>query len=74
MVSKQGFTFGDSTNISKAKSHIGLYVDVNLTSNTEICYYLNSRGEKVEVMNMFYEKTYGTEITINLETKTFTSK
>ena len=71
MVSKQGFTFSDSTNISKAKSHIGFFVDVNLTSNTELCYYLNSKGEKVEVMNMFYDKNYGTEISINLNTKKF---
>lgn len=71
MVSKQGFTFSDSTNISKAKSHIGFFVDVNLTSNTALCYYLNSKGEKVEVMNMFYDKNYGTEISINLNTKKF---
>lgn len=74
MISKQGFTFSDSNKLAGAKSHIGLFIDVDLNTKKELCYYLNSRGEKVEVMNMFYEKTYGTEITIDLETKEFTSK
>lgn len=71
MVSKQGFTFGDPTTIYSAKSHIGFYVDVDFVNNKEVCHYLNSNGEKVEVMNMFYEKDYGTEITIDLTTKAF---
>ena len=73
MVSKPGFTFADDTNLSTAKSQIGLYVDVNLNENKEVCYYLNSKGEKVDVMNMWAEKHYGTEITIDLTTKKFSS-
>ena len=71
MVSKQGFTFSDDTDISTAQSHIGLYVDVDFSANKETCYYLNSNGEKVSTMNMFYDKDYGTEIVIDLNTKQF---
>ena len=71
MVSKQGFTFGDPTNITGAKSHIGFYVDADLSADEERCHYLNSAGEKVDVMNMFYDKAYGQEIRIDLTTKEF---
>ena len=71
MVSKQGFTFGDPTTIWSAKSHIGFHVNVDLAANKEYCYYLNSRGEKVSTMNMFYDKDYGTDIAIDLATKAF---
>ena len=73
MVSKPGFTFKDEPDLSAAKSQIGLYVDADLVGKKETCYYLNSRGEKVDVMNMWAEKHYGTEITIDLTTKVFTS-
>ena len=71
MVSKQGFTFSDPTDITGAKSHIGFYVDVNLRTRKQYCHYLNSRGEKVDVMNMFYDKSYGKDIAIDLDTKAF---
>ena len=73
MVSKPGFTFSDEPNLSSTKSQIGLFVDVDLVGNKETCYYLNSKGQKVDVMNMWAEKHYGTEITIDLTTKVFTS-
>ena len=73
MVSKPGFTFGDSAALHGARSQIGFYVDVNLSTNKEVCHYLNSKGEKVDVMNMFFDKTYGKEISIDLDTKQFTS-
>lgn len=71
MVSKPGLTYGDDTNLSFAKSHIGLYVSVNFLTDKESCVYINSRGEHVETMNMFYDKSYGTEIVIDLNTKEF---
>ena len=71
MISKPGFTFSDEPGLSKAKSYIGLVVDVNLNTKKELCYYLNSKGEKVELMNMFFDKAYGKEITIDLNTKKF---
>ena len=71
MVSKPGLAFGDPTNLSGAKSHIGLYVNVDLAGNKETCYYLNSRGEKVDTMNMFFDKAYGQQIVIDLTTKKF---
>ena len=71
MVSKPGFTFSDDPNLSFSRSHIGLFVDVNFNTNKETCYYLNSKGQKVDTMNMFYDKSYGTQITIDLTTKAF---
>lgn len=72
MVSKQGFTYSDNNDLFGAKSHIGFVVNADLVGKKETCFYLNSRGEKVNVMNMFAEKSYGTEIQINLDTKVFT--
>lgn len=71
MVSKPGFTFSDSTKLHGNQSHIGFVVDADVAGGKETCHYLNSRGEKVSVMNMFYEKDYGTDITIDLTTKAF---
>ena len=73
MVSKPGFAFFDEPKLSSAKSQIGLFVDANLNESKEVCYYLNSKGEKVDVYNMWAEKHYGTEITIDLNTKVFTA-
>ena len=74
MVSKQGFTFSDDNSLTNAKSHIGFLVNVDLVNKKENCVYINSKGEKVDVMNMFAQKHYGTEIDIDLDTKTFTAK
>ena len=71
MVSKQGWTWNDDQELHSTKSHIGLKVDVDLVNAKEVCYYLNGRGEKVDVSNMFAPKHYGTEITIDLVTKIF---
>ena len=71
MVSKPGFTFSDEPGLSSAKSQIGLFVDVDLVNQKEVCYYLNSNGEKVDLMNMWAEKHYGSQITIDLTTKQF---
>ena len=73
MVSKPGFTFKDEPGLSSTRSQIGFFVNVDLTTEKELCYYLNSKGEKVDLMNMWAEKHYGTEITIDLSTpnKTF---
>ena len=73
MVSKPGFTFFDDPKLSSSRSQVGLYVDANLKEEKELCYYLNSSGEKVDVYNMWAEKHYGTEISIDLNTKVFTS-
>ncbi len=73
MLSKPGFTQTDSQNLT-TKSVIGLFVDVDLNEMKETCSYRNSRGEKVEVVNPFYDKTYGEEFVIDLNTKKFSSK
>ena len=74
MVTKPGFTFSDDTTLTNAKSYIGLVVDVDLNLKNETCRYVNSKGENVEVMNMFYPKSYGSIFEIDLETKVFTKK
>ena len=72
MVSKQGHTCFDDQSLFRTTSHVGFKVEVDLANHKEVCYYLNGRGEKIDVSNMFDEKHYGTEITINLDTKVFT--
>ena len=74
MVSKPGFTFDDDTTLTNAKSQVGFYINADLTTNKQTGFYLNSKGEKVEVMNMFYDKNYGTEFTIDMITKSITKK
>ena len=73
MVSKPGFDYFDDPKLSSARSHIGMFVDADLVSEKESVYYLNSKGEKVDVYNMWAEKHYGTQISIDLNTKVFTS-
>ena len=74
MVTKPGFTFSDDTTLTNAKSYIGLVVDVDLNLKKETCRYVNSYGDNVEVMNMFYPKSYGSIFEIDLTTKVFTKK
>ncbi|MCR5078964.1 MAG: metallophosphoesterase [Bacilli bacterium] len=74
MISKQGFSMGDATTIFGNGSHIGMYTDVDLDNGKQTICYLNSRGEKIDLLNMFAEKHYGQEITIDLATKAFSSK
>lgn len=74
MVSKPGFTFSDDPGLSSTKSQIGFVVNADLVNRKEVCCYMNSKGEKVDVMNMWAEKHYGKEITIDLDTKKFTSQ
>ena len=73
MVSKPGFDYFDDPKLSSARSHIGMFVDADLVGEKESVYYLNSKGEKVDVYNMWAEKHYGTQISIDLNTKVFTS-
>ena len=73
MISKPGFKINDSGKLTNAKSQIGLVVEVDLNNDKELCYYLNSNGEKVETFNMFFDKDYGKEISIDLNTKEFTA-
>ena len=74
MVSKPGFTFKDEPGLSKTKSQIGMVTNVDLANHKESVYYLNSKGEKVGLINMWAEKHYGTDITIDLNTKKFSAE
>lgn len=65
MCSKPGYTQTDED----WTSHIGLLIEVDLKSRTQICKYINSLGQTVPVVNPFAEIDYGEGIEIDLNTK-----
>ncbi|MBO4819555.1 MAG: metallophosphoesterase [Firmicutes bacterium] len=69
MVSKFGYVQPESE--ETRKSQVGLFVKANLDSRTQECWYLNSNGEKISVVNPFADKDYGDviEITSNKKMK-----
>lgn len=62
LVSKRGYTQTDDVPLQNMKSQIGVKVSVDFTNNTQTCVYNNSKGEKINMVNPFYAKTYGEEI------------
>lgn len=69
MCSKHGY---DQTHdIEETNKMVGLTVRVDLENREELCYYNNVKLEKIPVVNPFWSKTYGEEITIDLTTKEF---
>ncbi len=60
MITAGGFTQPESDD--DPASRIGLKIEV--TPSEQVCYWLNSRGEKVRVVNPFADIDYGTEIRI----------
>lgn len=65
MLSKPGFT--QNPKDDDEASHICLVVDVDFASEKQTCYYLNSLGEKVHIVNQFAPKDYGDEIIIDMK-------
>lgn len=65
MLSKPGFT-QDPSDEDEA-SHIGLVIDADLSAGTQDCFYLNSLGEKVHVVNPFAEVDYGNEFVLAMQ-------
>lgn len=69
LVSKRGFTQTDSSKLTSQKSQIGLNVIVDFNNKTQDCIFINSKGDKVNIVNPFVQGlTYGDKITFSLET------
>ncbi len=51
------------------ESQAGLLIEADLGSGTQNCTYLNSRGEKIPVVNPFADKDYGDVIEITSDGK-----
>lgn len=71
LVSKRGLTQLDSSKLAYSKNQIGFNVEIDNLFTKEVVYYNNVNGEKVEVINPFFDKNYGEKITIDLSTKQF---
>ncbi len=69
MVSKFGFVQPESEETKRSQA--GLFVKADLETKTQECWYLNSNGEKISVVNPFADKDYGDviEITSNKRMK-----
>lgn len=63
MLSKPGYTQNPSDEDNS--SHVCLVVEADFETHDQKCYYLNANGEKLHVVNPFYEKDYGEEILID---------
>ena len=61
----------DNEKLAYSHNQIGLNVEVDSTFTTEVVYYNNVNGEKIDLVNPFFSKSYGNEISINLSTKKF---
>lgn len=65
MISKPGYT--QNPKDEDESSHIGLVVEADFINKRQNCYYLNSLGEMVSVVNPFAEIDYGKEIEFPLK-------
>lgn len=71
MISKHGLNQVDDGGSHNAM--VGLMINVDFKNNVQICSYNNVKQEKISVVNPFYEKSYGTDIRIDLNTNKFLS-
>lgn len=69
MISKHGLTQTDEGGSHNAM--VGLRIDVDFANKIQTCSYNNVKGEKIPVVNPFYEKSYGDTIRISLENNRF---
>ena len=58
---KRGLTQHDEASAGNHTDYVGMLVNVDLSSGTQSCVYMNSKGEIVPVVNPFAAYTYGTE-------------
>ena len=61
---RRGTTQVDEIGAFNRKDHIGLAVSVDLESNTQTCWYVNSSGEIVSVYNPFVESPAQTKFSL----------
>ena len=64
---RRGTTQTDDIGSLNRTEHIGLAVRVDLGSNTQTCYFVNSSGKTVSVYNPFVEGPAETEFVLELK-------
>ena len=72
IVGRRGLTQTDTVSAVNRTDHVGLVTEVNLTSGTQVSYYINSRyaqtHEKVSVYQPFFNSAAQTEFVTELKT------
>ena len=66
-VSKRGYTQTDDSSLT-LNSQIGLTIKVDFNNKTQTCIFNNSKGEKVNIANPYYDVDYKDEIVYSIET------
>ena len=66
-VSKRGYTQTDDSSLT-LNSQIGLTIKVDFNNKTQTCIFNNSKGEKVNIVNPYYDVDYKDEIVYSIET------
>lgn len=66
-VSKRGYTQTDDSSLT-LNSQIGLTIKVDFNNKTQTCIFNNSKGEKVNIVNPYFDVDYKGEIVYSIET------
>lgn len=69
IVGKRGSSQTDSVSSVNSSEHVGLAVNANVATASQICYYVNSYGEKVSVFQPFFDSSAQTEFVLSLKTQ-----
>ncbi len=65
-VSKRGYTQTDDSSLT-LNSQIGLTIKVDFNNKTQTCIFNNSKGEKVNIVNPYFDVDYKDEIVYSIE-------
>ena len=66
-VSKRGYIQTDDSSLT-LNSQIGLTIKVDFNNKTQTCIFNNSKGEKVNIVNPYFDVDYKDEIVYSIET------
>lgn len=66
-VSKRGYTQTDDSSLT-LNSQIGLSIIVDFNNKTQTCIFNNSKGDKVNIVNPYFDVNYKDEIVYSIET------
>ena len=66
-VSKRGYTQTDDSSLT-LNSQIGLTIKVDFNNKKQTCIFNNSKGEKVNIVNPYFDVDYKDEIVYSIET------
>ena len=66
-VSKRGYTQTDDSSLT-LNSQIGLTIKVDFNNKTQTCIFNNSKGEKVNIVNPYFDVDYKDEIVYSIDT------